>query len=351
MRLDFSLWLENMTISQFMKTDPRILKTSETINLSANYNVLNPEYLNIFKRWLAYNVIHNDPNILNKIRDKDIIFAMPSELKSKFNNTKYTIQDLENDNNNYHAKLSTHKSKSYNEPIRNLDLIPTNGLQWGNLNKDYCEKYGKTMGHCGNSNAKHSDEILTLYDPKTNTHYLTFIINDGILGEMKGRSNTKPNSKFFPNIKQLLLSQYVKAIRGGGYVSENNFTFNDLDEQSKKEILSKKPNINNYMEFITPDEALIAVVDVLLNIPNRLLPIDGEEEGEGDEKHRELIFNKAKSGDPSILHMLDQINTVDFNPLYFSDIIELLQHFSRIDPKNLNRYERVIKILYHYRDG
>lgn len=114
------------------------------------------------------------------------------------------------------------------------------GYQWVSLDRSYCEQEKKAMGHCGNANYKHGDNILSLRDKK-NRAYLTFIINDGILGEMKGRGNDKPARKYHPAIIQLLLHPDVKAIRGGGYLPKSNFKFSDLSSIDQQRIRSQKP--------------------------------------------------------------------------------------------------------------
>jgi hypothetical protein len=100
------------------------------------------------------------------------------------------------------------------------------------------------MGHCGNSGAREGDDILSLRDPEGKAH-LTFIVNDGKLGEMKGRANSKPSKRYHPAILELLKHPEIHTIRGGGYAPERNFSLDDLDEAQRRQIESLKPDIGN----------------------------------------------------------------------------------------------------------
>src|SRR5690606_7918163 len=101
--------------------------------------------------------------------------------------------------------------------------------QWVNLHQNFCSIEGKAMGHCGNSGAwTNNDTVLSLREPTKDgwKPHLTFILDktNGMLGEMKGRGNAKPASKYHPYIIKLLKQNYIKGIVGGGYLSHNNFS-------------------------------------------------------------------------------------------------------------------------------
>lgn len=132
-----------------------------------------------------------------------------------------------------------------------------NGWKWMNTNKAYCSKEADAMGHCGNSPRQHSSDNLlslrkeikrgdtTLYKP-----YLTFILDsNGFLGEMKGRFNEKPEAKFHPMIVALLKQDFIKGIKGGGYLPSHNFSLNDLDSSEKKELLAEKPELGDLYQM------------------------------------------------------------------------------------------------------
>jgi len=109
------------------------------------------------------------------------------------------------------------------------------GWQWVSLGCGYSKEEGAAAGHCGNQGNAKGDNVVSLRDPSNKVH-LTFIVNvlTGELGEAKGTDNEKPNKSYHPAIVTLLLSGYIKKYKGGGYLPENNFNIDDLDEKVKK---------------------------------------------------------------------------------------------------------------------
>lgn len=111
-----------------------------------------------------------------------------------------------------------------------------NGFAWFFLDRKYCELEAGSMRHCGNESGHPDDRILSLrqLDKKTGkwTPHATFILRDGLLGERKGRFNEKPTSDLHPYILKLLELPIIKGMRGGGYLSENNFHLADLPEET-----------------------------------------------------------------------------------------------------------------------
>jgi hypothetical protein len=122
-----------------------------------------------------------------------------------------------------------------------------NKWKWVSLNRESCNIEGSSMGHCGNAGYKNGDVIYSLRDVK-NVPYLTFIINNGVLGESKGRFNSKPEKSFHPYIVKLLTSGIVKRIDGGGYAPENNFELSDLSNSDYKKVISYNPHIESMLE-------------------------------------------------------------------------------------------------------
>jgi hypothetical protein len=134
-----------------------------------------------------------------------------------------------------------------------------NGWGWYDLGKGYDEAEGKAMAHCGNVNAQgaeededhHHDRILSLRkEHKINgeTYHeprLSFIENNGYLGETKGFGNSKPAAKYHDAIIELLKHPRVKENVGGGYAPNNNFYINDLPKDKLDKLLKDKPNLEN----------------------------------------------------------------------------------------------------------
>ena len=125
------------------------------------------------------------------------------------------------------------------------------GFAWFDLATAYCPKEADAMGHCGNSPRQHSDDnilslrkLVTRGDNVLHKPYLTFILDgDGLLGEMKGRFNKKPAPEFHKYIIALLRHPVVKGIKGGGYLPENNFSLDDLDEDTRDALVEEKPEL------------------------------------------------------------------------------------------------------------
>ena len=133
------------------------------------------------------------------------------------------------------------------DPNDQIILSYDNGKYgWVLLDREYCRKEGDAMGHCGNEpSAQPGDQILSfrsIFETEQKPH-LTFIVNDGILGEMKGRANNKPNEKYHPYIVDLLKQDFIKSIAGGGHAPESNFSLDDLDERTSEELLDMKPSL------------------------------------------------------------------------------------------------------------
>lgn len=167
-----------------------------------------------------------------------------------FKDPKFDRYKLREENQKWHRELSRSSvvgtKGAWGKPIIKFP----DGWSWVDLGKSYCPIESATMGHCGNSGGKDSDRILSLRDNK-NVPHLTFIdTGDGKIGEMKGRHNSKPEKKYHPYIVELLKSDYVKKLIGGGYVEENNFDLNDLGQEEKEKLLALKPSLSFNIEDV-----------------------------------------------------------------------------------------------------
>lgn len=141
------------------------------------------------------------------------------------------------------------------------------GWAWWKLSRGGCRDEARVMGHCGNGSGSYGQSILSLrkdlggglWEP-----HLTFIYDgvDHALGEMKGRGNEKPAARYHPYIVKLLKHPMIEKIKGGGYLPQNNFSLDDLDEEVKEELLELKPDLRSGAEGFyaawlaakTPDE-------------------------------------------------------------------------------------------------
>jgi hypothetical protein len=122
------------------------------------------------------------------------------------------------------------------------------GWGWFDLGVPTDRDEGNALGHCGNAGNPHSDDrILSLrkvhniggkiyHEPA-----LTFINNQGWIGEMKGRNNSKPSEKYHSRIAELLKHKDIKGLVGAGYMPENNFHFDDLSPEHKNQVKMTNP--------------------------------------------------------------------------------------------------------------
>lgn len=281
--LEWLLLIESQTIAQLLKndkeikSDPDYLKVINYINSKILSGVApGSKYITTYVNFFFYNfynkltsVTVNNP--YNKPYNKGFMrYAQPGALaqlgnqidetidylvasgdnnilKSKLNNSQFTIEMLVKESEEWHERIETSKAKPAAEADTFINLSHLgsswNGWRWVLLDKRSCEKEGASAGHCGNAAGKEGDNILSLRDP-SNVAYLTFIINDGSLGEMKARNNSKPSIRFHPVIIELLKNNIVKTVKGGGYKPENNFSMDDLDESIKQNLYKLKPNLN-----------------------------------------------------------------------------------------------------------
>ena len=104
------------------------------------------------------------------------------------------------------------------------------------------------MHHCGNEGGKRADVMYSLREsvahPAGNRlkPHLTFIVNNGLIGEAKAFANEKPDSLFHAYIEEFLKMEEIRGIVGGGYMPENNFQFFDLSKPARMGVLEKKPD-------------------------------------------------------------------------------------------------------------
>jgi hypothetical protein len=263
-KLSFKEWLlsESQTVAQFLrtKTNAGVIKQAVTQFVQERTVDVSPKALPILINWLTKELIVSGTqavaingfleNMWQEIGDYLIAQLKNNQFVSKLNTMELTYSDMVENAHSWHAQLkndSKNKQGAIGTTIIDLNDIGWKGWKWVNLNKRYCKQEGDAMGHCGNVAGKLDDSILSLRDPQ-NTPKLTFIVNKGVLGETKGAGNSKPSAKYHPAIIELLKSDYVKMIGGGGYMPDNNFQFKDLPENLQKEILTIKPNINDIVK-------------------------------------------------------------------------------------------------------
>jgi len=137
------------------------------------------------------------------------------------------------------------------------------GWYWFRIEEGYSTQEAKAMRHCGNGMGRKGDILLSLREPIHQLDtilwkpHLTFILNDGYLGEMKGFANQKPDTCFHSHIENLLGENEIKGIKGGGFLPSCNFSFLDFDLATQQRILQKRPDFK-FDPIPTNGEAILS---------------------------------------------------------------------------------------------
>ena len=192
---------------------------------------------------------------------------------------------------------------SYNDEPVVMDF--GDGFAWYDLETASCGIEGKSMRHCGNSPME-GDPDHTIYSLREEHEdgmlrpVATFIVNKQtrLLGEMKGRFNEKPQEKYHRYIIDLLMSDHISGVKGGGYLPENNFSIKDVS--GWESYVEQKPSLLTLPEYIEEfgvDDYVRSIVDVtgdgfingetvtietdlraVADLPTSFLRAEGEEE-------------------------------------------------------------------------
>lgn len=270
----FKQFIIESTVAQLLKSQDKQeidhIKNAVDSSMSGRswYDNLSSDHKTMLRNWLVFRVRNNkqEQSYVTAINTRDFLVTMfqqsPNIIKSKLNNPQYDSNQLARDSEMWHIKLASAKRQPAGEgDIVELQGMP-HGWNWVNLNRWNCQKEGEAMGHCGNSGGKETDNIYSLRDERGVAH-LTFIVNDGILGESKGYANNKPSEVYHPQIVALLLGKesvrysskeqpvmkdIINYIAGGGYKPENNFQFTDLSQKDQKKVLAAKPHILDFIK-------------------------------------------------------------------------------------------------------
>lgn len=133
------------------------------------------------------------------------------------------------------------------------------GSAWWYINRSYCPDEGRSGKHCGNVVGKITKDQRILSYRINNKVIMTFILHgNGYLGEMKAKSNLKPNEKYHEIILKLLLHPIVKGISGGGYMPMQNFSICDMNENYIRILEKQKPKLIVDQITATPTDLLKA---------------------------------------------------------------------------------------------
>jgi len=268
--MNFKEWLllsENATIAQSLKqsNDPSIKQIKSIVTTIVNDFAKNiPEKIkSTFINYYTWNFyISKETDFESFIRNtKDYLMANYPKLISRLNDTTFEPEEL-----TYRANQAAD-----GETILKLDHLGPQwkGWKWVSLNKGFCGREAQAMGHCGGIDSVDSgkgDNILSLRTA-SNVPHLTFIENDGILGEMKGRGNAKPDPKYHQPIIELLKLKRIKSVKGDNkYKPEDNFSLDDLS--NKEELLKLKPELDYKNYYSKTDVNILSDDDIYSMLSN-----------------------------------------------------------------------------------
>lgn len=139
-------------------------------------------------------------------------------------------------------------NENYITPTGDETVLKSFGdIAWFDLGKGACDDEADAMGHCGNAPSESSGDkifslrkIIKIDGEELHKPHLTFIFNDGYLGEMKGRANEKPAERYHKYIMELLKLPIITGVIGGGYEPMNNFEIEDLNSAQISELRELK---------------------------------------------------------------------------------------------------------------
>jgi hypothetical protein len=129
-----------------------------------------------------------------------------------------------------------------------------NGFYWADLETQNSKEECDRMGHCGTSGAGRIyslRQVIPLNDKyKLNKSVLTAAIGtDGIVYQMKGGKNSKPEAVYHEYIYPLLFLKkgdgYFINGFGSEYESSSDFKLTDFDDDVIREIFAKRPELFN----------------------------------------------------------------------------------------------------------
>jgi hypothetical protein len=126
------------------------------------------------------------------------------------------------------------------------------GFYWVDLETNSSDEECDRMGHCGRTDSGNSLYSLRRTqrinkDFTLNKSYLTAAVgeNNGLIYQLKGPKNSKPDEKYHPYIVDLILNDDHIQGFGSEYASDKDFKITDLSNEEIIEIYSKKPGLFN----------------------------------------------------------------------------------------------------------
>ena len=208
------------------------------------------EYLN--KVGIMNHVLSKITSIMDWIR-----VGLNGNVKPYMNMSFEELYDLSRE---WHDSLEAGQGDfNYNEKNKVLrDYRDENGIgfYWVDLGTNSSDEECNRMGHCGETalgNSLYSLRSTQRFtkDFTLNKSYLTVAVGekDGLIYQLKGSKNHKPNKKYHPYIVDLILNDDHIQGFGSNYGTILDFKITDLPKQEIVKVYSKKPELFNTWEL------------------------------------------------------------------------------------------------------
>ena len=173
-----------------------------------------------------------------------------------------TFSELYDKSEEWHNSLNLGQGdinyKEENTIIKDFRDADGNGFYWVDLNTNTSDEECKRMGHCGRTGS--DKNLYSLRENKKlpggkftlNKSHLTSSIGDnGILYQLKGPKNSKPQEEFHQYILPLFFvlggggEEVDFLIKGFGseYASDLDFKITDLPDDTIKELYTQRPEL------------------------------------------------------------------------------------------------------------
>jgi hypothetical protein len=154
-----------------------------------------------------------------------------------------TFDEAKQRSESWHEELARLQSGQIKDEQGDVVMTFPDGFYWIRLNKSVCDAEAKAMGHCGRGRG-------ILYSLRRDKYpYVTVDLEDGVIGQIKGRANTKPKPEYHKYIIPFILNpaigvKYLKST----YRPDTDFNINDLSEEQLIDISNKKPLLFSFSE-------------------------------------------------------------------------------------------------------
>jgi hypothetical protein len=170
--------------------------------------------------------------------------------------------ELYNESKEWHDSLNLGQGdvnyKEENTIIKDFRDADGNGFYWADLNTNTSDEECKRMGHCGRTGS--NNNLYSLRENKklpggkftlNKSHLTASIGNDGILYQLKGPKNSKPQEEFHQYILPLFFvlggggeeEDYLIQGFGSEYASNLDFKITDLPDDTIKELYAQRPEL------------------------------------------------------------------------------------------------------------